>query len=74
MSVAAEWRYAEDASELAAVRTIEARRRAGLAQSVCSFVTEAILATDRIATCHTTETNLAMQRLAESLGYVRVAA
>lgn len=67
------WACAPDAWELAAVATLEPRRREGLGRSTCSFVTEAILEAERTATCHTAAGNLPMRRLAESLGYERLA-
>lgn len=66
---AARWTYSDAAWELAAVATIGDRRGEGLARSVCSFVTEAILAGGRLATCHTHADNTAMRRVAESIGY-----
>lgn len=69
---AALWTYSPDAWELAAVSTLRHQRRNGLGRSVCSFVTEAILAAGRIATCHTDATNTPMRLLAESLGFAIV--
>ena len=66
---AARWIYGDDAWELAGVSTIPERRGTGLSRSVCSFVTAAILSSGKTATCHTPPTNLAMRRLAGSLGY-----
>lgn len=69
VSRAALWTYSEDAWELAGVFTVPSARGAGLSRSVCTFVTSAILEAGRLATCHTGPRNVAMRRLAESLGY-----
>ncbi len=73
LSIAACWRYSEEAWELAAVGTREEYQGMGYAKAVCSFVTAAILEAGRTATCTTAEDNLAMQKTAESLGYERMA-
>ncbi len=69
VSRAALWIYSEDAWELAGVFTVPTARGAGLSRSVSTFVTSAILEAGRLATCHTAPGNVAMRRLAESLGY-----
>ncbi len=69
VSRAALWTYSDDAWELAGVFTVPTARGAGLARSVCTFVTSAILEAGRLATCHAGPGNVAMRRLAESLGY-----
>jgi predicted GNAT family acetyltransferase len=66
---AACWTYSDDAWELAGVFTLPSRRGFGLSRSVCTFVTDAILQAGKTATCHTGPGNLAMRRVAESLGY-----
>jgi RimJ/RimL family protein N-acetyltransferase len=71
VACAAVWRYSDAAWEVAAVRTREAYRRRGYGQAVVSFATADILAQARVATCHTAVTNLAMQRLAARVGFVR---
>jgi ribosomal protein S18 acetylase RimI-like enzyme len=68
-SIAAEWRYADDAWEVAAVGTAPAYRRRGYARSVVSFVTAQILDAGRVATCTTGCENIAMVRTAESVGF-----
>lgn len=68
---AAVWSCSDTAWELAAVMTPPEHRGRGYARSVCSFATAEILAAGRIATCHTAATNIAMLRVAESLGYRR---
>lgn len=69
VSRAALWTYSEDAWELAGVFTIPTARGVGLSRSACTFVTSAILQAEKVATCHTGPSNVAMRRLAESLGY-----
>ena len=64
MAIAAEWRYADDAWEAAAVSTLESHRRRGYGKRVVAFVTAHILASGRLATCHTAPDNLAMLRTA----------
>lgn len=71
-SRAAEWRYSDEAWEVAAVYTAPAFRQRGYAKSVVSFVTAHILKASRLATCHTDANNLAMARTAEAVGSYRV--
>jgi predicted GNAT family acetyltransferase len=71
-AIAAVWRYSETAWEAAAVRTRVDARRHGYAQAVVSFVTAYILDCGRRATCTTAQENVAMQRTAESIGFVRI--
>ena len=68
---AALWTHSEDEWELAGVFTIPEARGRGLARSVCTFVTTAILEAGRVATCHTQPSNQAMRRVVETLGYRR---
>lgn len=68
-SVAAVWRYSDEAWEAAAVYTAPTFRRRGYAKSVVSFVTAHILDAGRLATCHTDVDNLAMARTAEAVGF-----
>ena len=70
VAIAAEWRYADDAWEAAAVSTLESHRRRGYGKRVVTFVTAHILASGRLATCHTAPDNVAMLRTALSVGYV----
>jgi len=70
VSIAAEWRYSDTAWETAAVRTLASCRRRGYGKRVVAFVTSHILASGRIATCHTASDNVAMIRAACSVGYV----
>ncbi len=73
LSIAAVLRYSEAAWELAAVSTNDPElRRKGYSTSVCSFVTQYILGTGRIATVSTGITNEAMQKTAEKIGFLRV--
>jgi RimJ/RimL family protein N-acetyltransferase len=70
VSIAAEWRYSDNAWETAAVRTLASCRRQGYGKRVVAFVTAHILTSGRVATCHTASDNVAMIRAALSVGYV----
>jgi len=72
-AMAAVWRYSEAAWEVASVYTRPEARGRGYAQAVVSFVTAAILNAGRRATCSAAADNLAMQRVAEKVGFKRVA-
>lgn len=69
VACAAVWMYCERAWEVAAVRTRPEYRRHGYGKSVVSFVTSHILGKGRLATWLTAETNTAMRRTAESVGF-----
>jgi predicted GNAT family acetyltransferase len=69
VSCAAAWRYSDQAWEVAAVGTLPAFRRRGYAARVVAFVTAYILASGRVATCHTAEDNLAMRATARRVGF-----
>ncbi len=69
VSSAAAWRYSDPAWEVAAVGTLEAFRRRGYATRVVAFVTAYILASGRVATCHTADDNVAMQATARHVGF-----
>ena len=71
-AIAAVWRYSEAAWEVASVYTRPEARRRGYAQAVVTFVTSAILGAGKRATCSAGSDNLAMQRVAESVGFQRV--
>jgi RimJ/RimL family protein N-acetyltransferase len=71
-AIAAVWRYSETAWEVAAVRTRPEARRQGYARTVVSFVTSHILDAGKRATCTTAWDNEAMQRTAESAGFLRI--
>ena len=71
VSIAAVWRYSDDAWEAAAVSTNPESRRKRYAKTVVSFVSASILASGRKATCLTRSDNVAMQRTAESVGFYR---
>ncbi len=73
VSRAALWTYSDDAWELAGVFTAPPARGAGLSRSACTFVTNAILQAGKLATCHIGRRNVAMRRVAESLGYRLIA-
>ena len=68
-SIAAEYRCADDAWMVAAVRTAPAFRRRGYAKAVVSYVTQGILDAGRVAFCQTHADNLPMIRTAESVGF-----
>jgi RimJ/RimL family protein N-acetyltransferase len=70
LAIAAVWRYSETTWEVAAVRTQPDARRRGYSKAAVSFVTAFILDSGRRATCTTGADNLAMQRTAESVGFV----
>jgi hypothetical protein len=56
--------------EAAAVWTLEGYQRRGYAKSVVSFVTQKILGSGHLATCHTRRDNAAMIATALSVGFV----
>ena len=72
ISRAAVWRYSDKAWEAAAVYTAPAKCRRGYGKAVISFVTAHILDAGRVATCHTSDDNLAMIRTAEAVGFHQV--
>jgi len=72
LSCAAAWRYSDEAWEVAAVGTLEGFRRRGYATRVVAFVTAYILASGRVATCHTDEDNIAMRATARRVGFREV--
>jgi predicted GNAT family acetyltransferase len=72
VSIAAVWRYSDEAWEAAAVYTAPSFRQKGYARSVVSFVTAHILDAGRAATCHTSVDNPAMIRTAETVGFCQV--
>lgn len=68
-SLAAEYRYSDDAWMVAAVSTASAFQRRGYGKAVVSFVTQRILDAGRIAFCQTRQDNIPMIRTAESVGF-----
>lgn len=62
-------RYSDIAWEAADVRVVNEYRGNGYAKQIVSFVTRFILDEGKIATCRTTEDNIAMQKVILSLGY-----
>jgi RimJ/RimL family protein N-acetyltransferase len=72
LAIAAVWRYSETAWEAAAVRTQPDACLRGYAKAAVSFVTAHILNSGRRATCTTAWDNGAMQKTAESVGFVRI--
>ena len=69
VAIAAEYRFSDDAWMVAAVKTAPQLRRRGYAKAVVSFATQSILRNGRTATCETADTNVAMFRTAESVGF-----
>ena len=72
ISLAAVWRFSENAWDAAAVSTLEGYRRRGHAKRVVGFVAAHILDSGMAATCCTRDSNAAMIATAESVGYRRV--
>jgi predicted GNAT family acetyltransferase len=72
VSCAAAWRFLDEAWEVAAVGTLPDYRRRGYAKRVIAFVTAAILAAGRLATCSTSDGNVAMAAAAKSVGFYEV--
>ena len=72
-AMAAIWRYSEAAWEVASVYTRPEARGRGYAQAVVSVVTTAILNAGKRATCSAAADSPAMQRVAEKVGFQRVA-
>ena len=72
LAIAAVCCYSETAWEAAAVRTQADARRHGYAKAVVSFVTAHILDHGRRATCTTGRDNVAMQKTAESVGFIQI--
>ena len=70
LSRAAVWRRSEEEWEVAAVWTRTDCRRRGLAKAVVSTATASVLEHGRIATLHALAENLAMLRVAASVGFV----
>jgi GNAT superfamily N-acetyltransferase len=69
---AAAWKYSDTAWETAAVSVLPEFRKRGYGKAIVAFVTEYILKSGRIATCTTSEGNIAMQETALSVGFCRV--
>jgi len=70
-ALAAFWTYSETHWEVAAVSTAPAFRKRGYGKAVVSFVTAHILDHGRKATLLTRNTNVAMLKTAESVGFSR---
>ena len=66
---AAVWKYSETAWEVAAVSTLPEYRCRGYGEKVVSHCTAVILSAGRVATCTTKDTNIAMRRTAEKVGF-----
>jgi RimJ/RimL family protein N-acetyltransferase len=74
ISSAGVWRFSEECWETAAVSTLESYRGKGYSKSVFSFITSYILKSGRVATCSTSDDNVAMIATAKSVGYQEVPA
>jgi ribosomal protein S18 acetylase RimI-like enzyme len=70
-ALAAVWTYSETHWEVAAVSTAPASRRRGYGKAVVCFATAHILEQGRKATILTQDTNVAMLKTAESVGFYR---
>jgi ribosomal protein S18 acetylase RimI-like enzyme len=70
-ALAAVWMYSETHWEVAAVSTAPASRQRGYGKAVVCFVTAHILEQGRKATILTMDTNVAMLKTAESVGFYR---
>lgn len=69
---AAIWKYSQTAWEVAAVSTLPEYRRKGYGEMVVSHCTAIILNNGKIATCTTKDTNTAMRRTAEKVGFTEI--
>ena len=73
VSSAGVWRFAENLREIVAVSTMENYRKKGYSKSIISFLTSYYIhKSDCLATCSTSDDNIAMIATAESVGYKRV--
>jgi predicted GNAT family acetyltransferase len=70
-ALAAVWTYSETHWEVAAVSTDPASRQRGYGTAVVCFVTTHILEQGRKATILTRDTNVAMLKTAENVGFYR---
>ena len=70
-ALAAVWTYSNTHWEVASVSTAPSYRQQGYAKAVVSFATAHILEHDRKATILTRDTNVAMCKAAESVGFYR---
>lgn len=68
-SVAAVWKYSEEKWEVAAVNTRAEFLNRGFAKRVVSFATEYVIANNKTPTISTDANNMAMRKVAESIGY-----
>lgn len=69
VSLAAVWKYSKEKWEVAAVNTRKNYENLGLAKKVVSFVTNYILSNNKIPTLTTDKDNIAMQKVAEKVGF-----
>lgn len=69
VSRAAIWKYSPTAWEVAGVSTLPEHRGKGYSEMLVSHCTAIILASGRVATCTTEDTNTAMRRVLEKVGF-----
>ena len=72
VSRAAIWKYSQTAWEVAAVSTLPEYRCKGYGEIIVSHCTALILNNGKIATCTTSDTNIAMRRTAEKVGFMEM--
>ena len=66
---AAIWKYSQTAWEVAAVSTLPEHRGKGYGEMLVGHCTAIILRNGKVATCTTSDTNIAMRRLIEKVGF-----
>lgn len=66
------WKYSQTAWEVAGVSTLPEYRCKGYGEMVVSHCTAIILNNGKIATCTTRDTNIAMRRTAEKVGFTEI--
>jgi RimJ/RimL family protein N-acetyltransferase len=72
VSSAGIWRFSEKLWEIAAVSTLESHRKKGYSKSVIAFITSYTHKFGCVATCSTSDDNVAMIATAESVGFQQV--
>ena len=66
------WKYSQTAWEVAGVSTLPEYRCKGYGKIIVSHCTAIILNNDKTATCTTSDTNIAMRRTAEKVGFMEL--
>lgn len=69
---AAIWKYSQTAWEVAAVSTLPEYRCKGYGENIVSHCTAIILNNGKRATCTTSDTNIAMRRTVEKVGFMEM--